>query len=92
MKYEVTFTGSIRDEEGYTRSMWSAVQHIEVDHLSGLIPLLTSIEKVVEDWRETRLGESVNEQYANELLGIPTRLLRQEFYRRKAAGYPGTEE
>ena len=57
MKYEVTFTGSIRDNEGYTRAMWSATKELEVERLSSLIPLMTSIEAVVEDWLESQSHE-----------------------------------
>lgn len=52
MKYEVVFTASLRDEEGYTRAMWSATRHLEIEHLSSLIPMMVSIEEVVEEWRD----------------------------------------
>lgn len=54
MKYEIVFTAVIRDHEGYTRAMWSATKDMEIDRLSSLIPMLTSIEEVVEEWRRNQ--------------------------------------
>ena len=51
MKYEINFQASIRDEEGYTRAMWSATKEVEIERLSSLIPMLVSVELVVEQWR-----------------------------------------
>ena len=57
MKYDVTFTASITDKDGYSRIHWFTTHTVEIDHLSNLVPMMTAVEKVVEQWREAQSHE-----------------------------------
>lgn len=98
MKYEVSFTASVRDREGPTNVSWWASHEVEIERLADLIPMMASVEKVVEEWKigharpQFPPGSFVGSEFTWDLRGVSTAHLRKEWELRKAQGLPGTEE